>query len=134
MTDKKLTVREQAALTAAEIRRRGWVKGCMADLGVDDFDKSARPKPGALANCKVCLVGGAAAALEGNPRRGDEWWQLLVHPELLEEVADRVAPEWREHSPSPITYVTSWNDRQESADVVLALLDDIANTPVEVAA
>lgn len=80
-----MSVQELALKTIAEIERRGWQRGDFAQgSGEDD-------------TCKVCLMGGVAAALTGNPRA----FELEEHlndeyDEFAIAFADEVDPDWRD--------------------------------------
>jgi hypothetical protein len=110
--------RELAGKTATEIRRRGWARQTMA------------ADPDALADCRVCLVGGIAAALTGNPEDGNDFVDgYRVMPTAARELADEIAMliTGTERWPDPLLHAIIWNDRQERTEAeVLALLDSIA--------
>lgn len=117
-----MSVQELAAKTAAEIRRRGWTTGTMADF---TGGKTA-------VDCPVCLVGGISSAVFENPTMigcDDDLDDLAGHDvvELIDTINSRT------HHPTPsggaISRVTSWNDTVAgSAEAVLALLDSIATS------
>lgn len=113
--------RELAGKTAAEIRRRGWVQATMTDYTYTS----------STADCRVCLVGGIAAAVTGNPEDGDEFadgWKVppTAARELADEILMRVDDYDRDFA-GALHRVISWNDRGDrKVEEVLAVLDSIA--------
>lgn len=137
-------VRELAAKTAAEIRRRGWGQGTMADddawyeaLGDDIYEDEdneifRRPPEEWFNDCKVCLIGGVAAAAVGDPRKG---WELVDRfgpapiPPAADALINLLARRTGTHS-APGVY--HWNDADDrTEDEVLHLLDSIATGTTE---
>jgi hypothetical protein len=118
-----MTVQELAAKTAAEIRRRGWYQGEIVDWSGLQGENAERQDSVReyLKNCKVCLLGGMGAAIDGNPLSGD--YGMAHLPPDAQELS-RLIGGRTGHAPGSIAH---WNDATgRTVDEVLALLDSIA--------
>jgi hypothetical protein len=119
-TDVTAEVRELAAKTAADLRRRGRTTGTLAET-IAPFN---------LDDCRVCPLGGIAAAAYGDPFRG--YTMAGVALRLAEIVADRVNPGRLPGGYHLAKAIWEWNDGIENEDNpptdddVLAVFDQIA--------
>lgn len=160
-----------AGKAAAEIERRGWLRGEYAQTEVPNPEWKEKEyyaqfhEGGAkydvpdlveipIEDCKVCLLGGLAAAFLGDPRKGGRG-DGNGYDNLVVELADHIRPGWQDEtmesymtgekinkwkpayqtddSPAELLafgargVVTSWNDEEaDGVEEVLAKLHSIA--------
>jgi hypothetical protein len=129
VSEQDLTIPELAAATKAELLKRGWAKN-----GLYHYESSLEVGMGL---CKVCLVGAAAAACYGDPKRGYDYVDPTYRAFML-AVADEIhgGNGWydgdRDFTPETLAHIAvgevyGWNDAAHRVLFdVIALLDKLA--------
>lgn len=124
-----LTNAQLAAKTADEIQKRGLTHGeLVAEL---DWNDGSPPREDQLQICKVCSIGGMAAAYYGDPTKGyDE--DGNGYDSFANAVATRLLPKWRGsgYYDTPMEVIYSWNDGRAKTDFA----EDPTKTTAEVVA